>query len=180
MQIYGKFIVQDDALLGRLDREIVRDKHTISNSMMRSYIESQPGLSLLNNPNTCMVRVSHNATSVGNILWHCKNLRQVYRIPDSTAVVGTNVSTLLPQPFRQHHNGYIKRWWSCPKNGRMNRFCDTYMQTYDDCCYRVAVYLKIYPQEEDFQLFGLMHKFDDREYLLLSNEMKMLSRAKFI
>lgn len=85
--MYARFIIRDGALMRRVNREVVVDRQIISSGLMRGFIESQSGMSLLNNPNTCLVKISHHSDSRGNIIWHCKNLRKVFGFRELTKVM---------------------------------------------------------------------------------------------
>lgn len=88
MYAYASYIVQDQQLSTRISREIVLDRRIVSNGLLRSYIESQSSLSLLDNPNTCLVKASHHDESIGKITWHCKNFCQLFKVPGKSSMIG--------------------------------------------------------------------------------------------
>lgn len=177
MEIYCLYISYDELLWARVEKDIRMPLHMEIGDSLHQELEYLLHKYNMFDDNVGTVVISPNFENMGQILWVSCNIPKIFHY-DVNQFKTMNVSNLMPDVIGKTHEKILQTFYLTSKEIAINNFRHVWALNKEGFCFSVNILVKIIPMKDDFEIMGLIHRLNEGDYLLTSNEGDLLNIGK--
>ena len=169
MEIYAQFVTFDDLLLMRINKDLeVPDNIEIDNSLFQDVEQIVKRYSVFDE-NSCVLQISPDFDSIGNILWASKNSDIIFgfSMNDFTSM---NIMQLMPSYIGLFHSKILKNFYETCRERMTNNINHTFGQDMNGYLFSMNLSVKMIPGIVTYSMMGFIHQINTQDYMMLDSD----------